>query len=177
MSKLGEVTTEYNTLKKKFTDQLQGIVKDAFKEFFTKFPEVTSIMWAQYTPYFNDGDTCYFSVHDFCFRLKAEFYEEGTTEDDLDEWDRYDFENIPMEKPSSWVYENVGRYPEYQKRVDIYERLKETNPRAHEIAEGIASFRKELGAVDDAIFLALFGDHVEVTATSHGFDVNEYDHD
>lgn len=35
----------------------------AARDFFTNHPEVESFGWRQYTPYFNDGDPCEFSVH------------------------------------------------------------------------------------------------------------------
>jgi len=34
-----------------------------FKRVFEEWPEVEGIRWTQYTPYFNDGDPCRFSVH------------------------------------------------------------------------------------------------------------------
>ena len=33
------------------------------KQLFEKFPRLNSFSWTQYTPYFNDGDTCVFRVH------------------------------------------------------------------------------------------------------------------
>jgi len=30
---------------------------------FKKFPDVESVGWTQYTPYFNDGEPCYFGVN------------------------------------------------------------------------------------------------------------------
>jgi hypothetical protein len=40
----------------------------------------------------------------------------------------------------------------------------------------IAKFEKPFADQDD-VFLAVFGDHVQVTATAKGFDVEEYTHD
>lgn len=42
------------------------VVREAFKTGATRLIEelgIESFNWKQYTPYFNDGDTCYFSVH------------------------------------------------------------------------------------------------------------------
>ena len=33
------------------------------EEIFDKYPSVESVGWPQYTPYFNDGELCHFSVH------------------------------------------------------------------------------------------------------------------
>jgi len=48
-------------------DDLTNQIKEAFlkacQEFFDGNPNV-HIIWTQYAPYFNDGDPCYFSVHE-----------------------------------------------------------------------------------------------------------------
>jgi hypothetical protein len=41
----------------------KGYFNEASKEFFTKYPELKSFSWTQYTPYFNDGEECTFSVN------------------------------------------------------------------------------------------------------------------
>lgn len=33
-------------------------------DLFTRYPDLQELYWTQYTPYFNDGDECIFSVHD-----------------------------------------------------------------------------------------------------------------
>lgn len=48
----------------------KAILNGAFKEFFTQFPLIKSVVWCQYTPYFNDGDACEFSVGDIYFSKK-----------------------------------------------------------------------------------------------------------
>jgi hypothetical protein len=41
-------------------------LKDGLKTVFDQYPDVESISWTQYTPYFNDGDECVFGVgHDY----------------------------------------------------------------------------------------------------------------
>lgn len=37
---------------------------EAYKTLFEKHPKVESIRWTQYTPHFNDGETCEFGVRD-----------------------------------------------------------------------------------------------------------------
>ena len=36
---------------------------DYFKEVFDKHPEIESVKWHQYTPFYNDGETCVFGLH------------------------------------------------------------------------------------------------------------------
>lgn len=81
---MGKLFDELKELKaaydKKLRDEGQAAVGEAFKEVFDKFPELQSIVWTQYTPYFNDGDTCTFSVHDFSINFNeadASDYDHG----------------------------------------------------------------------------------------------------
>lgn len=45
--------------KELFSDAFAELSKDLFDE----NPRLIKFSWTQYTPYFNDGDPCYFSVH------------------------------------------------------------------------------------------------------------------
>lgn len=45
-------------------------------------PEVHSVQWDQYTPYFNDGDPCYFSVNE----ARVLFTNYNEEEDDEGDW-------------------------------------------------------------------------------------------
>jgi hypothetical protein len=66
---MGKLFDELFALKKAYDEKLanegEDALKEAFKELFDKHPRLESVTWVQYTPYFNDGDPCYFSVHDF----------------------------------------------------------------------------------------------------------------
>jgi hypothetical protein len=42
----------------------EAALKASFVEFFAAYPEVEAIKWQQYTPYFNDGEACYFGVRE-----------------------------------------------------------------------------------------------------------------
>ena len=54
---------------RKFRDDYTNLVKSKFnsvvgtliKEFLEKHEDVKAVSWAQYTPYFNDGDSCTFN--------------------------------------------------------------------------------------------------------------------
>jgi hypothetical protein len=43
----------------------EELILEVFSDFFQKYPNVLEVRWSQYTPYFNDGDTCDFSANDF----------------------------------------------------------------------------------------------------------------
>jgi hypothetical protein len=46
--------------------------KDLCAEVFAQAPGVDAIAWTQYTPYFNDGDACTFSVGDVYFYKRGD---------------------------------------------------------------------------------------------------------
>jgi len=86
---MGKLFEELKVLKKAYDEKLrkegEAAVKDAFKDIFDKFPELEMIWWTQYTPYFNDGDTCVFRVHDFY----AVFPDPASPDDEVDYNDDY----------------------------------------------------------------------------------------
>jgi hypothetical protein len=53
-----------NELKQVISEKGEKMLKDVFKKFFDANPTVQALSWTQYTPYFNDGDTCEFSINE-----------------------------------------------------------------------------------------------------------------
>ena len=58
------IRKNYEEYKQKFIIEAKEKLSESFKEVFEKYPEIESIKWQQYTPYFNDGDECIFRVCD-----------------------------------------------------------------------------------------------------------------
>lgn len=61
---VSEYTIELKRLKASMSEKFQEELKSAFKEVFEQYPNIIKITWMQFTPYFNDGSPCIFSVHD-----------------------------------------------------------------------------------------------------------------
>lgn len=59
LKKLNSMITE---TRKQVAAKAQIIIKEAFKDLFDAHPEIEAIRWTQFTPYFNDGEPCEFSV-------------------------------------------------------------------------------------------------------------------
>lgn len=60
------IKNEFKTFeakKKALTEQLKQEFPALLKPLFEKYPSVEKIRWAQYTPYFNDGDECVFRAN------------------------------------------------------------------------------------------------------------------
>ena len=57
-------------------------IKDLLKGWFSEHPDTYGVKWAQYTPYFNDGDPCEFGVRGvYAFSSKEEFDAEDMLEE------------------------------------------------------------------------------------------------
>lgn len=69
-----------------------GAFKAGAQEIFEKFPDLKSFGFTAYTPYFNDGDTCYYSVY------ADEPYLNGDRSYDLDCGYKYELVNGKYEK-------------------------------------------------------------------------------
>lgn len=76
-------------------------IKAALKEIFAAHPSIASIRWTQYTPYFNDGEPCVFSVNSAEFILNGE-----------DEWhDTWgDWDATLKKSVKTPLHEAIGRF-------------------------------------------------------------------
>lgn len=78
MSELEELTKQIEDMKSQYREKAKKVLNESvFPDFFKKHPEVTAIYWAQYTPYFNDGDPCVFSVGEVCVTNSKDMDEDG----------------------------------------------------------------------------------------------------
>lgn len=145
---------EQQELQTKFQKTAQALFKETVKEFFVKNSDVTAIVWTQYTPYFNDGEPCVFGVNDTTFT--------NAPDPDNIQWGEYcgDEETAADGSPifawSSWT----GSRP-----IDF-----DTDACNHFETMICSSEMQD-------VMKTMFGDHVKVIATPHGFDVQDYEHD
>lgn len=124
--------------------------------------DVEAIRWEQYTPYFNDGEPCYFTVYEPSIKLVGASEDEGDWEDGFVE--SYSSvlrggTRVERDADGKWVEVNRGAP-------------------AHPVYEDFRELSKKLGsgAFDDAL-AKLFGDHAQVTVTKTGISVDDYSHD
>lgn len=159
---------EFDKARAKIMQDLQHKLKNAFTAFFNSCPEVEYITWTQYTPYFNDGDECIFSVNDMVYKLKTD----TVNEDYNDLYDAYTSSSI------SWYLKQPEKYAKEIERFNMFvEDLNISVERLNEINGSFKHFVTLLNRLDDEVFKQTFGDHVIITATIDGFDVEEYDHE
>lgn len=142
----------------------QEIISDSsglFDEFriyiFSKYPELLSFGWAQFTPYFNDGDVTLFSANTDYLMLNGEYMEESEWygETKITDWGTWN------QKTKSYKGRKEHPNPDY-------------NPVLTEAGSEIIDF---LNHFDDDFYLDKFGDHAVVTVSSAGLGISDFDHD
>lgn len=61
------IIAEYEQKKKELNDVIRVGLKDAFTDFFIKYPMINNINFLAFIPYFNDGEACVFNLHEILF--------------------------------------------------------------------------------------------------------------
>jgi hypothetical protein len=133
---------------KMIEDEGGAILGGAFKTFFDACPNVKAVRWEQYTPYFNDGEECVFSVNEPTFQFAEKPGPAFTTYDSDEDGDTF-YEESWQAKAADYKKAGVTK-----KAIDTLSEV----------------FEKD-------VMKAVFGDHVRVIATREGFEVDEYSHD
>lgn len=160
---------EINKQKEELVAQLRKDFAPALKPLFDKSNgKITSLGWTQYTPYFNDGDECVFSVNadlDYGIRVNGDY---------LDDSEFFTNSVYVLRKYliQDGSYENwIRKYPEDALNP-------ETMKEELHLFKILEEFQDILESIDDEFFKDLFGDHVEVTVFADGtVSTEEYDHD
>jgi hypothetical protein len=143
----------FEAKKKVFVEDLRKEFPTMFKELFDKSEKIESFSWTQYTPYFNDGDTCEFRVSCDDPYVNGEY---------IDECDWYDW-----------------RIHYYLKGDQKYTNLLTENPELDiETYKVVAEFISVIESIPKDFLKDLFGDHAQITIHKDGrVEVDEYEHD
>ena len=133
-----ELNKQIEAAKKEMRDKSQGLVEALVKQFLDACPEVTGIHWSQYTPYFNDGDSCEFSVNEICFHILNE-------DEDEDDIEAYDSTPIYTQADLDKAIEKLAIAESYQKDPEAYRQsyLKEYRKRWNREYSGNTSHNKQ----------------------------------
>jgi len=159
---------EQRELKRQFQEKAQGLYNNLVTDFFELDPAINLITWTQYTPFWNDGETCEFGVNDPYFSNAT-----GDDIDDVSSYGEYEGNNDDIWSESHLSYILKCRDKEYYqpclKSID----LGEVN------IESCDLFSKMIQSSEfEDVMKDMFGDHVSVRITrENGISVNEYDHD
>lgn len=194
-SKLKALVEEVNALHAKMQKDGQKALKGAFADFFKAHPEAKAIVWTQYTPYFNDGDTCTFGVNGFSLHVDPKMMAEDVqkmmgfdpTEEveepdqvDEDEDEYEDDEDSSVNSILSSIEDNEQNRRYLKESWSAAGRagvaLRELTESEKQLLTDFNELENDCGAIDEVLEMVL-GDHVQVTATRSGFKTSDYEHD
>lgn len=144
--------------------------------------KIKGIAWTQYTPYFNDGDVCEFSIGDLYFAIEgadhrdSEYFDYGWMEDDFEENGRVWLETWNAEFKTI-VGSREGKYEgKYPNGKTVY-----TNHVVDDILYWpIFNLISAVGNGScNSVLLGKFGDHatIIIDVVSGTVQVDEYEHD
>lgn len=103
---------KYKTTKLELSKEVKSEFSKLFENFFAKYPEVNHIKFTAFTPYFNDGDACVFSVNDLDLYLVTP--EELEEDDEVYHYGEtyYDLEDGEFKKDFNEVRKEVAKIPD-----------------------------------------------------------------
>lgn len=125
---------------------------------------VVEFGWQQYTPYFNDGDTCEFDAHSFWARTASD----ADAQADRRDLQLGRYANLHRTLGGRRLAES-GAYPRPELPYEGADEERYVRVRA--LADAIDG-----GEFDD-VLLEAFGDHATVTVRRTGILVEYYEHD
>lgn len=142
--------------KKEYMDLIKKdgktLLKEAFVDFLKENSLVKAIKFQAFTPYFNDGDSCVYTIHDF--RIQLDNNNEGGDYDDGF------YSSYELSRNDKYLSKELEKYS-----FDLREKL----------SNNLNIFYREVA--DKDLFEIVFGDHVQVTVNQTEFEIEEYEHD
>lgn len=152
--KLDGLKQKAEAFQQEMMKQGQTLLQECFTEIFNQYPDLKYFSWTQYTPYFNDGDTCYFGVNEIEY---INGYSAWYENEDNDE----DFVNLfEVDKHESgeyhWQLKKNGEYASLGNKIED-------------------ELNSVINAIPDEIMQQVYGDHVKVVVSRTETKVEDYD--
>lgn len=184
LDKVKETLATFEKAKAEMLETAKANFKDCAQEIFNEHPILKSFSWTQYTPYFNDGDACEFSVHTDYPRIK--FYGENG---DLGQYihlrdiTTLQPDNEAKTKTLEFLNEQIDELEDDDNDDDdefcnwtAKQKLKNNEELTDQEKAGLA-VQEFLRLFDEDVLYDMFNDHVKVTVTRDGVEVEEYSHE
>lgn len=144
-------------LKKELRDHVASVGMDAIREaifepVFNDFPEIDAMEWSQYTPFFNDGDACIFSVNEITL-------------------DAPEFADM-LEMDNPFDTYSINYYIKQAKKITPDQKI-----RLQALAKAVSNINKIADDNDD-VWQQVFDDHTTISIKrGQSFNVEECDHE
>lgn len=160
MNEYQKLIADYGVAYEALAEKGKALFTQQAKEFMEKYPEVANIMWRQYAPSFNDGDPCYFNVHE------AEMHvDPSKVSDDILELSGMSKEDEPTNE-----YNYGCGSASYSSVLDQVKKKRQLSKREEELLKDF----DVLMSCPDTFFENFFGEGAEITITKDGIDVDDY---
>ena len=198
ISVYNNLMAQISALRAEAKEAASNILHETTKQYFEKYGElVEQIFWTQYTPWFNDGDTCEFSTSDVRVVLRADESEDKYSEgsffpDDLTylksqiaDWERFNADPeaykdaLEAANPnyfSKWSPREQYK-PYYETLEDLQNKLEAASGWPDGFVEETYAIVSFISTLDDDILQELFDNHVTVRITASGIETEEYSHE
>lgn len=156
----------------------QEMLLDEFKKFFAEHPDHLKIAFTAYTPYFNDGDPCYYSVHDYYYFTEELYYDKYADIYMLDQLDQiddfYDWDENWKLSAQYVLKSPTGAFLRDENKNLLWEETE-----AGQAAKKLFEDRIHLYSVtaNEDVCQMVYGDHVQVMVTPTEIIISDYDHD
>lgn len=182
VTKFDELATVMAEAKAKIEAEGKRALKEYLEDTFIAYPQIKAIGWTQYTPYFNDGDECIFSVREPQLLLaESQKDDEEDYEDEFgpgwrDSYSFYDYVEDKTQTPrqSTKYNPNTRKHEPY----DYYPRVKVYATPEDEALYGLLNNLYTSFQQNQEILKSVFGDHVRVKAYADGnIEIEPYYHD
>ena len=162
MEALKKLKQTIETAKAEIKETGKKALDEAFQELLNKFPDVKGIAWHQYTPYFNDGDPCTFSIGERNLIFTKEFFKKN--------------ELLTGYVNHSMVIDECNEDELDDAKNDALVAVSVFDTKNKEV-KAANDMLNEIFSVDREIFEIAFGDHTVILATCEGYEIEDYEHD
>jgi hypothetical protein len=168
----GDITKGETQVPQKPLSELEPLMRAVLDD-----PTMKAFGWTQYTPYFNDGDPCVFSVGEPWFRTVDDVKDKTSDGDgDYDDEDDDSYGIGYGEHPSLGKQDYEWDNPrDWENRRKIYGPYQGNRQSSFTVCSALADAINS-GAFED-VLLEAFGDHAEVKVRASGITVDSYSHD
>lgn len=165
---LKRLQQEISDMKKDFLTKSKDLFSKDIAGIFERNPELEKIAWTQYSPFFNDGDECVFSVHDLHFKRTGEVVEE----DEEDYYDIYEMKDVY--DLSEWI----DSFIEPQDENRWKNRIQYVAPENEQLFTDLVNLNEVICSPEGCdIMYDMFGNHAQVIIYRDRIEVDEYSHD
>jgi hypothetical protein len=175
-AKIKKARSEFETAQSKYTKQGTKFFHAAVEDLFKKHETLQSFSWRQYTPSWNDGDTCSFG----CYFDSVSINDEGEDQEDLYNLQRLADILSDKEKSRKRIekeLEGKDGWEADRLKADL-ESLDSRDLEEVSLKMEIKSDLAELfGLFPESLFEEMFGEGVVVINRDGSSDVNPCDHD